>query len=393
MEVPIFDQMAGLKSDGLNPYPDDTTYVLKDKLEHFRDEHPNEFLFIDDWKDVIHSYYIYELQPNAIESIHGKKFNEKLKVSDVPELDRHIKDFFILNKDISISKDLKSWADRVVYEEKTGGENARNADEFVEQPEIEVDTDVDFDGDIEEEIQEDSNNESVSIPVQSEVTYDTEILSDLAMYDYTSNSTITYEELAKLCLNQAKKELTTIKIRNMENEKIQLQKRDELTRSIRKYLDLNEISQHFSDRITQLDKLTIADLEILHKQCEDKFDMLKTKDMLKNLLITAEVGYNSLFPNGIPFGKNKYINIDPDVINEIQSALFDVRSVPGNAFRRILDKHHIKLPDEVTVSIELLKIILKGTSITRTDNEEEMEEEIEEENSEGEEEEIEELSD
>ena len=219
---------------------------------------------------------------------------------------------------------------------------------------------------------------------------------ETSTYNFASNYTITYEALAQLCLNQARRSYVSSKARSLEIEKEEIKRRNELCSKINQFFNLPEIAATLGQQDTKLEKMTIAELEILQKQCEDKFDMLKTKDMLKNILATFEIGYEAWFPEGIPLGKKRRWTLDPGIPKQLSHALFDERSVPGHAFRRILDKHHIHLPDEATVALEVMKIIMKGSHIVNKseatveeldDEEEEYDdEEDEEENSEEEEE-------
>lgn len=378
MTLPLYDLIARLAIDGDNPYPrDDGT--LKDKLIGYRDAHPEEFQFIKDWKNSIHTFYEIESTSSNNVTIDGVKLTENTKLQNIPKISNVIKNFFTLgHTKLKFSNELIDWAKNQDNEVEEN-EDENNEEEVVEEND-----------ENEEEIEEEAKEE-IAFPISTSKSNDNNV--EISSYNFTSNYTITYDELAKLCMNQAKKNLISQKARNLEIERVEVKKRDEICRNITKYFNLPDIENHFKQgMLTKLDKMPIAELELLQKQCEDQFDRLKTKQMIGNILVTAGIGYNSLFPNGIPFGKSKYLSIDQGITKQISSMLFDVRSVPGHAFDRILEKHHIHLSDEAAVSIELLKILITQIHVVKKDenedgDENEEEEEIEEDYEENEEEE------
>ena len=371
----VFDLIATFSEDGDNPYPADDSNMLLNKLRVYRKDHPEDFLFITDWKENLHSRIQQEQLEDPQPKLFGKEITETTKLSDVPALDSAVKSFFLKNKKLEPSKSLLRWARNTVAmdEEDVIDEANEEEDEEDEEENEELD-------DILTE-----TNDIVQLPE-----------NEIGTYNFASNYTISYDDLAKLCIRQARRSYLSSKARSLEIEKEEIKRRNELYTNINKYFNLAEISADLQPSDSKLDKMTIAELEILQKQCEDKFDMLKTKDMLKNILATFEIGYEAWFPDGIPIGKKKRWTLDPGIPKQLSHALFDERSVPGHAFRRILDKHHIHLPDEATVALEIAKIIIKGSHIVdksgatveelEDDEEEEYDEEEEEENNEEEEE-------
>lgn len=360
--------------DNCNPFPNENE-SLKAKLIKYRDNNPHEFIYNADVNENLHTLAAYEPAEQDLKKIFNHPVHSFMKINEVPELAQYVKRFFInYGTKLNVSNDLMTWAGVSVPVSNVPivSENNANAEEETEE-EVEDESLVD--------------NE----PFIQEFDTNAVAINELSTYNFSGNYTISYEELGRMCINQARKSYVSSKTRDMENQKAETERRDKLYAEINKYFDLAEIRSDYAS--AKLDQLSIMELEQLQKQCEGKFDMLKTKDMIKHALVVIETGYNSLLPNGIPLGKSRRWIIDKGVTNSISKALFDVRTVPGHAFRRILDKHHIHLSDEISVLLEILKILMKGSHIVRNDEdideeEEENEEDIDEEDEEEELEEI-----
>ena len=369
----VYDLIAMI--DKCNPFPNENE-SLKARLLKYRDNNPSEFIFNYDPNETIHTIATYEPAESDITKIFNTSVNPSTKISGVPTLANYVKNFFNRYGDqLGISSNLKQWAGVAV--------SAPIVQEVEPAPEISEDTEEEV-----EEDGEDVNNE----PYIQEFDGNAVAINELSTYNFSANYTISYEELAKMCINQARKSYVSSKTRDMENQKAETERRDKLYAEINKYFDLAEIQSEYAS--AKLDQLSIMELEQLQKQCESKFDMLKNKELIKHVLVMAQTGYHALVPNGIPIGKTRRWVIDKGVVDAISKALFDVRTVPGHAFRRILDKHHVHITDEVSVGLEIVKILLKGSHIVKkneidneTDEEEEEGEEIEETEEEDEEEE------
>lgn len=365
----IYDLIAMI--DNCNPFPNENE-ALKAKLIKYRDSNPDEFR-TQDWLENIHTLATYEPAEESINKLFGVQVNQQTMLSGVPNLSYNVKQFFVkFGNQLGISNELRQWA----------GTNTEpvTKEEVVED---EVDEDVEDEDETEDEEEE---NIVTNEPFVQEFDTNTVAINELSTYNFSSNYTISYEELARMCINQARKSYVSSKTRDMENQKAENERREKLYTEILKFFDLPEIKTEYVS--AKLDQMSISELEQLQKQCEDKFDMLKTKDMIKHGLTLAKTGYYAILPNGIPLGKTRRLVIDEGVTNEISSSLFDVRTVPGLAFRRILDKHHVHLSDEVSVLLEIAKILIEGSHvIKRKDEEEDAEEDEEEEDAEEEEEE------
>lgn len=351
----IHDLIVALPDDGDNPFPSKDERLLN-KLRNYRDANFNEFRFVKDWKNNLHSREIFEPVEDELDTICDVKLSNLTALSDIPQLDYAVKRFFNQNSSLGFSSSLMQWAQSV------GSSNAQNDEISIDDDEEEAVEIGGFESSANAMYNE-AVNEFANVIPDIDSTKAIIPANETATYNWASNYTITYQELEKICLNQARKSLVSSKARSLEIEKAEIKRRNELIIAINKYFDLNEIAIDLNAREIKFDKMTIAELEILLQQCEAKFDSLKTKDLFKNGLTLIELGYNSLFPEGIPITKDKRIVIDSSVPKQLQNALFDVRSVPGQAFRQIIDKLDLHIPNGVTVGVEIVKTICKGSKI------------------------------
>ena len=350
----IHDLIIALPDDGDNPFPSRDERLMN-KLRAYRDANIQEFRFVNDWKNNLHSREIFEPVEDVLDTICDVKLNSTTTLSDIPQLDYAVKRFFNQNSSLGFSSSLMQWA-------KSVGSTEEQDDDFsisdAGTPEP-----MDFGGEAMSEAYNEVANEFANALPEIDSSKAIIPANETATYNWASNYTITYQELEKICLNQARKSLVSSKARSLEIEKAEIKRRNELILNINKFFDLNEIAIDLNARDIKFDRMTIAELEVLLQQCESKYSSLKTKDLFKNSLTLIELAYNSIFPEGIPITKDKRLVIDKSVPKQLQNALFDYRSVPGHACRRIIDKLDLYIPDGVTVGVEVLKTICKGSKI------------------------------
>lgn len=394
----VYDLIACIDND--NPFPTGNE-LFKNNLKKYINEHPKEFIFTDNWLEEIHSKTTMN-EDNVNINFKGIPINQNTKVSDIQELSNLIKGFF-QKKDLpyKCSPELLKWINNKEdkldpfssYSENliTPGSNPpainpinENISESTLPVHEELKDPVLPVIPVTEEIKD--LNPSTNNYVESKENYSPNEPNDLIMnfgrnistinelstYNFSSNETLSYDELCQLCINQARKTLESSKTRDIEIQKAETEQRDKLCHVIQQYFDLAEIQSEYAT--SKLESMTIEELQQLQKQCEMKFDMLKTKEMLKHGLDVFEIGYDALLPNGIPFGKQRRMILDKGLTKTISNTLFDVRTVPGHAFRRILDKHHVHLSDEVTVGLEIVKLLMKNTHIIKNENQKNIEE-------------------
>ena len=407
----VHDLIACIEND--NPFPTGNEQY-KNNLKKYINEFPKEFIYVDDWMETIHSFAVYDNLENDLENFNNRHIDRKMKLSDIPELSNLVKNFFIQHESlIQFSNKFKNWVfnksnelnnEKIIISESINNspnnlnnkltnnvdnvdnlnnnvdnvDNVNNLNENLNYNNDNYNDNYNLNDNV-NNLNENYNNDNDSGGENVFNQQNDDILisfggnistiNELSTYSFSSNVTLSYEELNQMCINQARKTLISSKTRDVENQKAETEQRDKLCHIIQQYFDLAEIQSEYAT--SKLDTMSIDELEQLQKQCEMKFDMLKTKEMIKHGLDLFEIGYDAVLPNGIPLGKNRRIVLDKGLTNSISKALFDPRTVPGLAFRRILNKHHIHLTDEVTVGLEIAKLLIKSTHIVKKQNEEE----------------------
>lgn len=371
----VYDLIASFQEEGDNPYPTDHSNVLLNKLKIYRKDHPNEFIFIGDWKDHLHSRVQQEQLEDPQPKLFGKVVSDTTKLSDIPKLENAVKRFFIRNTKLEPSKALLHWARNVV--EIDGEEIQMDEEEEVEEDEEDEEEDEELNMLLPE------SNDKLTIPE-----------NEISTYNFASNYTITYEALAELCLNQARRSYVSSKARSLEIEKEEVKRRNEICADIRKYFMMPELEAALAPTDSVLEKMPLNELEMLQEQCVDKFNTLKTKHVVKDVVDVLHLLYETLCPDGapVPFTKKKIV-IDRGVSKEITDQLFDERTVVGQACMRTIDKYHFNVRNGFIIAEAVVKAVIEGASIKdrgptveEIDDEEEEYDEEEEENMEEEEE-------
>lgn len=390
----VHDLIACIEND--NPFPTGNEQY-KNNLKKYINEFPKEFIYVDDWMETIHSFAVYDNLENDLENFNNKHINRKMKLSDIPELSNLVKNFFIQHESlIQFSNKFKNWVfnkshelnnEKIIISDSINNSpnnltdnSPNNLTDNLNDNIDNLNENLNYNNDnlnynndnLNENYNENYNGGENVFNQQNDILIsfggNISTINELSTYSFSSNVTLSYEELNQMCINQARKTLISSKTRDVENQKAETEQRDKLCHIIQQYFDLAEIQSEYAT--SKLDTMSIDELEQLQKQCEMKFDMLKTKEMIKHGLDLFEIGYDAVLPNGIPLGRNRRIVLDKGLTNSISKALFDPRTVPGLAFRRILNKHHIHLTDEVTVGLEIAKLLIKSTHIVKKQNEE-----------------------
>lgn len=347
----IYDDRYEMLND--NPFDDGN---LKMKAKTYVNEHNKEFI-LNDWKENIHSKDVIEIDDNSYDGmIFNCKMNDDLNISSIENFANIVKGFFNkYNTKFLFSNELMEWANTTTSTKISTNTQPLNDDSF------------------------DSYSEEVdSIDISEGVDYfDTRTEKiEFITYDSSSSIALTYDEICKMCINQARRQLITSRSKNVEVEKLELDRKNELIDEILKLYEIAEIQIETKKDLT---RLSIPELEELLKRCEIKFDSLKTKDMIKTWLSTGSIVYDNVFPGGLPIGKNRKLRVK-SIGKDLDNVLLNSRTVSGQAFRRILDKHHVHISDETMVLSKLANILIKNAEIVKTDEVDENEEESEEDN-------------
>lgn len=351
----VHDLMAEFAAD--NPYPDDIGNRLMVVARKYRNAHPEEFIYIKDWKENIHSVHIFEFTSPLKQSF-GIEVKPETQLSNIPPLANIVKGFF--NKygndpRLNISDQLKIWA-------STGGTAGLNNANNVNQQLANLNQNQAINNVF---------NPNGTAPPPSSILSEAYIPNidamktspnEIASYDFGSKYVISYAEIMKICLNKARQDLVMIKGRDVELEKAAEQRRNELEIEINKYFQVREI--HLIEK-RDLSKLTIAELEEVKHLCELKFDALKVSDLVISWLETGSTVLEGIFPNGgIPIGRGRHLKFK-SIKSQLKETVLNPSSVAGLAFSRSLDKRHIHVSDEFTVGSKIVQIFISNLEITK----------------------------
>lgn len=363
----VHDLMAEFAAD--NPYPDDVGNRLMVVARKYRNAHPEEFIYIKDWKENIHSVHIFEFTGPLKQSF-GIEVNPETQLSNIPPLANIVKGFF--NKygndpRLGISDQLKIWA-------STGGTaGLNNVNQQLANPNQNQTINNIFN----------PNGPASLGPPPSSILSEAYIPNidamktspnEIASYDFGSKYIISYAEIMKICLNKARQDLVMIKGRDVELEKAAEQRRNELEIEINKYFQVREI--HLIEK-RDLSKLTIAELEEVKHLCELKFDALKVSDLVISWLETGSTVLEGIFPDGgIPIGRGRHLKFK-SIKSQLKETVLNPSSVAGLAFSRSLDKRHIHVSDEFTVGSKIVQIFISNLEITKPEEEKPTVEELE----------------
>lgn len=365
----VHDLMAEFAAD--NPYPDDVGNRLMVVARKYRNAHPEEFIYIKDWKENIHSVHIFEFTSPLKQSF-GIEVKPETQLSNIPPLANIVKGFF--NKygndpRLGISDQLKIWASTGVT---AGSNNVNNNNQQSANLNQNQAINNIFN----------PNGTSLGPPPPSILSeaYIPNIdamktsPNEIASYDFGSKYIISYAEIMKICLNKARQDLVMIKGRDVELEKAAEQRRNELEIEINKYFQVREI--HLIEK-RDLSKLTIAELEEVKHLCELKFDALKVSDLVISWLETGSTVLEGIFPDGgIPIGRGRHLKFK-SIKSQLKETVLNPSSVAGLAFSRSLDKRHIHVSDEFTVGSKIVQIFISNLEITKPEEEKPTVEELE----------------
>lgn len=368
----VHDLMVEFVAD--NPYPDDVGNRLMVVARKYRNAHPEEFIYIKDWKENIHSVHIFEFTSPLKQSF-GIEVKPETQLSNIPLLANIVKGFF--NKygndpRLGISDQLKIWAN-------TGGTAVLNN---VNQQPANLNQNQAINNIFNPNGTASSFTTSLGPPPPSILSeaYIPNIdamktsPNEIASYDFGSKYIISYTEIMKICLNKARQDLVMIKGRDVELEKAAEQRRNELEIEINKYFQVREI--HLIEK-RDLSKLSIAELEEVKHLCELKFDALKVSDLVISWLETGSTVLEGIFPDGgIPIGRGRHLRFK-SIKSQLKETVLNPSSVAGLAFSRSLDKRHIHVSDEFTVGSKIVQIFISNLEITKPEEKKPAVEELE----------------
>lgn len=355
----VHDLMAEFAAD--NPYPDDFGNKLMVVARKYRNLHPEEFIFIKDWRENIHSKYIFEFT-SPLKQTFGVEVNPDLQISQIPQLSNIVKGFFQKygsDPRIGITDQLRNWAGQPQVPNNpmqnainnTFNPNQNQSFPF-QQPSVPQVSPI--------LVQQPNSilNEAYVPNVDALRASQNEIAS----YDFGNKCALPYSEVMKICLNKARQDLVMVRGRDLELEKAAEQRRNELEIEINKYFQVREI--HLLEK-RDLTKLSIGELEELLHLCEMKFDSLKVNELILSWVETFSTIVNDVCPDGgIPMPRGRRLKLKT-VKNQLKETVFNPSSVVGLAFSRSIDKRNIHVSDEGVVFNKVVQIFLTNIEMKK----------------------------
>jgi hypothetical protein len=173
-------------------------------------------------------------------------------------------------------------------------------------------------------------------------------------YDISSEHLLTYTELRQISINIAKN-LLSVQAKDETITMLELEKRRSLISEIQDYKRIRLFSAFEED----LQKMSLEQLEAYKILCEKELNKFKVDDILKSSFSLCSIGYNTIFPEGIPVGNGTKLEFG-DVGSEIRNRFLDNRTPTGFSFARILSKYDLTISDELMLLITAGEIALKN---------------------------------
>lgn len=342
MSVPLYDLRFAYKFD--NPFPDDPNREKLKRLQKYLAANQSKFTEVNYLND---SRYLI-ICPETKQLFGKEIFENSTDVSTNP-ISNYVKDF-ISNIDI-ISSEMKQWASVRSAPKQQAITSSTNDN----QNDDEYDDSDNDNNDITNSI--DTNTYGDYIPLMPN-KYITSTMS-ITNYDISNDKSISYEDLRKLTINIARSRLVPEIAKDEMVLKLEAEKRKQLIQQITRYRNVRAIAA-LDD--SDLSEKNIAELEACLEQCIKYQENFKTLELFKRGFAVAGVGYDMLFPEGIPITKTKRAKFN-GVGKEILSTLFDPHTSVGLAFNNILMKHNIHVSDELLTLVAFAGICVSKVKI------------------------------
>lgn len=342
------------------------------KLKAYIEGHPSDFIAVN---PVTSIKYVKTVPESDLKFLCGiKKPYEHEDIDDFPEISNNVKKFIAATQ-MPLFEEMRKWIATGAKVEPEPVSAA--ADEY---------TPINDFGDVNTDAQpnefmnflDDYSNENR--------------VSTIAMglnYDNTSDKKLDYNEVCSICLDIAKTyNNNNINIKDPSIIAIENKRRRDLLNNIARYRRNREIAAVCTEE--DLTKLSIEQLETVYAECEQKFGQLKLKEVSRQMFGISSKAYDMLLPQGIPIGKGKHVTFN-GVGDEIIKELHNSSTAVGLAYDNFIQKHNIKISDELSILAGVISIFIKNIKVVKDKTPEEEEEEGEEGEEEDEEEAEEEL--
>jgi hypothetical protein len=115
--------------------------------------------------------------------------------------------------------------------------------------------------------------------------------------------------------------------------------------------------------------MSLAQLESYRDVCEKMLNKFKVDEILESGFNLCGMGYNAVFPEGIPVG-NSHLEFG-DIGKEVRENFLDSRTPTGFSFARILSKYDLNITDEFMILIKTGEIFLKNIKLTAKEKKDE----------------------
>lgn len=174
---------------------------------------------------------------------------------------------------------------------------------------------------------------------------------DITTYDITPGKQLSYEDLCHLTTAIARSQLTDT-IKKDENILfIEEREKDRIRKSLEKYLGNADIAAMYPN--LDINNLSLKQLQYYSVNIEDYYETLKLMNFMKKGLDIADLGYTSLFPDGITMPGGKYkLKLD-GTVESIKKVLFDRESPVKVAFKNIQEKYNLHISDEFLLCLNI----------------------------------------
>lgn len=309
--------------------------------------------------DLINSCRVYNV-PNLSKK---KYFNEPIE-KDMNDNKKLIGD---VNKYLLRIKDLFKLEDVVIPEVNENDENneqdeqeQNNEENDDEQNEQDEQNNELNDGQIDNSILTGSiiPHDSVKLqPNETDMKYSS--LSDIAPYNLLSGKVLSFNDVCMMTLNIARTQLMVVVTKDENIIFMEEREKQKLQQELNKYIQNNNIKKMFVN--VDINQLNLKQLQYYTNQCKDTFESLKVMDIAQHGLELFDLGYKSVFPNGIKI-KNKRVKLD-NTLNAFNEILFDRNSTAGISFKNVINKYNIHVSDELNTALSLLGKMAKHITV------------------------------
>ena len=342
----LYDIRFAFDSD--NPFERDNTKTNLNKLKKYLAEHASEFTEID---YLNNSKYLM-VCPN-IKSIFGEDVDDTFtsaKLND--EIKRFIRDNVP-----KIPEELQKWISTAsVVTSKVNPLSTAAVIGTAATSTANDDLNAAFDGIT-------SNMITPSM--------DTKFSQSLSVglhYDISSDKSISYDDVCKLCMNIARTKLVESNaIMDPTIAALEREKRKKLTHEINRYRANTLITTLVEE---DLSSMSLEQLEACLEQCKRLQESFKVLEVCKRTFSVSGTIYSAVFPEGIPVGKNKRVCFK-GIGKEVLNTLFNNTTTTGIAFQNIMDKNNIHVSDELLTLIAFGEICLSKVEIKTIEPEKE----------------------